>query len=82
MSQSGESEPTTKYLGLWVLRNHWACHHRKVDEFFKETGKHQDPRRSPSVMNWSILQLQGSPVFLMADPFRTYVQECRNYCAE
>jgi hypothetical protein len=28
------------------------------------------------------LQLQGSPAFVMADPFRTYVQESRDYCAE
>ncbi len=42
----------------------------------------QDPRHPPYVINWSVLQLEGSPVFVMADPFRTYAQEGRDYCKE
>ncbi|MGE0472501.1 MAG: proteasome accessory factor PafA2 family protein [Nitrospirales bacterium] len=42
----------------------------------------EDHRVPPYVINWSVLQFRGSPVFVMADPFRTYVQESRDYCAE
>jgi len=31
------------------------------------------------IINWSVLQLRGRPPFLMADPFKTYVQEARAY---
>lgn len=33
----------------------------------------------PYVINWSALQLRGRSPFLMPDPFRTYVQEVRDY---
>ena len=36
-------------------------------------------RLPPYVINWSVLQFRGSPVFVMADPFRTYVQEMQAY---
>ena len=55
---------------------------KKWDDLLVQTAKHHDPRRPPYVINWSVLQLQGSPAFVMADPFRTYVQESREYCAE
>jgi hypothetical protein len=51
-----------------VVKEGWA-------KFLEQATVHQDPWRSPYVINWSILQLQGSPVLVMADPFRTYVQE-------
>ncbi len=58
-----------------VVKEGWA-------DFLEQTAKHQDPRNPPYVINWSVLQLQGSPPFVMADPFRTYVQESRDYCKE
>jgi hypothetical protein len=58
-----------------VIKKGWA-------DFLKQAAVHHDPRRPPYVINWSVLQLQGSPVFVMADPSRTYVQESRDYCAE
>jgi len=47
-----------------VVKEGWA-------DFLEQAAVHQDPRRPPYVINWSVLQLQGSPVFVMADPFRT-----------
>ena len=44
-------------------------------DFLKQTAAHHDPRRPPYVINWSVLQLQGSSAFVMADPFRTYMQD-------
>ena len=58
-----------------MVKEGWA-------DFLEQTAKHQDPRRPPYVINWSVLQLQGSPPFVMADPFRSYVQESRDYCTE
>ncbi|MDX2347683.1 MAG: hypothetical protein QNK38_02385 [Nitrospirota bacterium] len=58
-----------------VVKEGWA-------DFLEQTAPYQDPCRPPYVINWSVLQLQGSPVFVMADPFRTYVQESRDYCAD
>lgn len=58
-----------------VVKEGWA------DFLEKATNRH-DPRRPPYVINWSVLQLQGSPAFVMADPFRSYVQESRDYCSE
>jgi len=58
-----------------VIKEGWA-------DFLEQTAAHHDPRRPPYVINWSVLQLQGSPAFVMADPFRTYVQESRDYCTE
>jgi proteasome accessory factor A len=59
-----------------VVKEGWA-------DFLEQTVAHHDPRRPPYpyVINWSGLRLQGSPAFVMADPFRTYVQESRDYCA-
>ncbi len=42
----------------------------------------QHRRIPPYVINWSVLQIRGNLVFVMADPFRTYVQESQAYCAE
>jgi proteasome accessory factor A len=42
-------------------------------------GRHRVP---PYVINWSVLQFRGCPVFVMADPFRTYVQDIRSYFPE
>ncbi len=42
----------------------------------------QHRRIPPYVINWSVLQIRGNLVFVMADPFRTYVQESQDYCAE
>jgi proteasome accessory factor A len=58
-----------------IVKEGWA-------DFLEQTAVHQDSRRPPYVINWSVLQLQGSPAFVMADPFRTYVQESRDYCVE
>ena len=58
-----------------IVKEGWA-------DFLEQASVHQDPRRPPYVINWSVLQLQGSPVFVMSDPFRTYVQESRDYCVE
>ncbi|MDH3504866.1 MAG: proteasome accessory factor PafA2 family protein [Nitrospirota bacterium] len=54
-----------------VVKEGWA-------DFLEQAGGHHDPRRPPYVSNWSVLQLQGSPAFVM----RSYVQESRDYCAE
>jgi proteasome accessory factor A len=58
-----------------IIKEGWA-------DFLEQTAAHHDPRRPPYVINWSVLQLQGSPAFVMTDPFRTYVQESRDYCSE
>jgi len=58
-----------------IVKEGWA-------DFLEQTAAHHDPRRLPYVINWSVLQLQGSPPFVMSDPFRTYVQESRDYCVE
>jgi len=58
-----------------IIKEGWA-------DFLEQTAAHHDPRRPPYVINWSVLQLQDSPVFVMADPFRTYVQESRDYCGK
>lgn len=58
-----------------VVKEGWA-------DFLEKATGHHDPRRPPYVINWSVLQLQGSPAFVMADPFRSYVQESRDYCSE
>jgi len=58
-----------------IVKEGWA-------DFLEQTAAHQDPRRPPYVINWSGLQLQGSPAFIMADPFRTYVKESHDYCSE
>lgn len=42
-------------------------------------GRHRVP---PYVINWSVLQFRGCPVFVMADPFRTYVQDIQAYFPE
>jgi proteasome accessory factor A len=42
----------------------------------------QHRRMPPYVINWSVLQIRGNSVFVMADPFRTYVQESRDYCVK
>ena len=55
---------------------------KEWDDHLEQTAAHHDPRRPPYVINWSVLQLQGSPAFVMADPFHTQFQESRNYCAE
>ncbi len=58
-----------------VVKEGWA-------DFLEQTAKHQDSRNPPYVINWSVLQLQGSPPFVMSDPLRTYVQESRDYCSD
>ncbi len=40
------------------------------------------PRNPPYVINWSVLQVRGNPVLIMADPFRTYVDDAKTYCAQ
>ena len=58
-----------------VVNEGWA-------DFLSQTTGQHDPRRPPYVFNWSVLQLQGRPVFVMADPFRSYVQESLDYCED
>ncbi len=52
---------------------------RILPDILEKVAVHQDPRRPPNFINWSVLQLQGSPPFVMVDPFRSYVQESRDY---
>ncbi|MCA9464111.1 MAG: proteasome accessory factor PafA2 family protein, partial [Nitrospira sp.] len=48
---------------------------------FPSLADHPAGRRVPPyVINWSVLQFRGSPVFVMADPFRTYMNEMKSYC--
>jgi proteasome accessory factor A len=47
----------------------------------EENEDRQHRRIPPYVINWSVLQIRGNSVFVMADPFRTYVQDSRDYCS-
>lgn len=50
------------------------------DSGFSDFADHPEGQRVPPyVINWSVLQFRGSPVFVMADPFRTYRQEVQAY---
>lgn len=51
-------------------------------DFLEPATRHHDPRQPPYIINWSALKLLDSPAFVMADPFRSYVQESRDYCVE
>ena len=50
-------------------------------ELYCQLEVHQVRRRSLYGINWSGLQVLGNLVFVMADPFRTYVQENQAYPA-
>jgi len=53
------------------------------DTRFSSLVEHPDGHRVPPyVINWSVLQFRGSHVFVMADPFRTYLQDIHSYFAE
>jgi proteasome accessory factor A len=70
----------TRAFGRGEVIRHLA--NKPWPDLDEEHEDRQHRRIPPYVINWSVLQIRGNLVFVMADPFRTYVQESQDYCGE
>ena len=66
----------TRAFGRGEVIRHLTSHHSLPDHQNVDVEGRRFP---PYVINWSVFQLRGGTVFLMPDPFRTYLQEVREH---